>query len=429
MALFIGIDLGTSGCRVIAIDENKQLIASASHAIPPAIESGDGHFEQSAQLWWQALLAALEQLLQSINAEEVKAIAVDGTSATLLLCDHRGLPLSSALMYNDTRCRNEASIIDQHAAHNSAAHGAGSSLAKLLNLSRQYPDAAHALHQADWIMGKLCGHFGHSDENNCLKLGFDPQLGKWPAWLEKLDINQDLLPHVHTPGDAVAIIDKQLALMTGLPEHTQIIAGTTDSIAAFIATGAHELGEAVTSLGSTLVLKLISDKPVFSKQHGIYSHKLFGQWLLGGASNSGGASLLRFFSLAEIQEMTPALKPQHPTGFDYYPLPANGERFPIADPAFKPRIPQHMPDNPAERLLHFQGLLEGISRIEKKGYQLLHELGAPWPSKVISVGGGACNQAWRQIRQNDLQVPVVASAQQDAAYGSALLALYGFARN
>ena len=429
MALFIGIDLGTSGCRVIAINENKQLIASASRAIPAASETDSGHFEQSAQLWWQALLAAFEQISQQIDISEIKAIAVDGTSATLLLCDQHGQPLTPALMYNDSRSGNEACKIEQHADDHSAAHGAGSSLAKLLHLAKQHPDARYALHQADWISGKLSGQFGHSDDNNCLNLGYDPASATWPAWFSELGFDQDLLPVVHAPGDHIAVIDKHVSLATGLPEDTRIIAGTTDSIAAFIATGAHEQAEAVTSLGSTLVLKIISDKPVFSRQHGIYSHKLFGRWLSGGASNSGGASLLRFFTLEEIEAMTPLLKPQQPTGFDYYPLPATGERFPVADPLFKPRIPEHIPNDPEQRLLHFQGLLEGISRIEKKGYQLLHELGAPWPDKVFSVGGGAANQAWGQIRQHFLQTPVLASTQQQAAFGSALLALHGYSHN
>jgi sugar (pentulose or hexulose) kinase len=66
--------------------------------------------------------------------------------------------------------------------------------------------------------------------------------------------------------------------------------------------------------------------------------------------------------------------------------------------------------------------LEGIARIEQRGYQLLHQLGAPYPTSVRSVGGGAVNQAWTQIRAGLLGVPMLTPAQTQAAYGAALLA-------
>jgi sugar (pentulose or hexulose) kinase len=73
----------------------------------------------------------------------------------------------------------------------------------------------------------------------------------------------------------------------------------------------------------------------------------------------------------------------------------------------------------------FQGILEGIARIEKKGYALLHQLGAPKPSRVISIGGGAVNEPWRQMREQLLGVPVSRAEHTQAAYGTALLALQG----
>ena len=80
----------------------------------------------------------------------------------------------------------------------------------------------------------------------------------------------------------------------------------------------------MTSLGSTLVLKLVSDRPVFSPAHGVYSHRLGDLWLTGGASNSGGAVLAQYFSADELRALTPLLKPDVPTGLDYYPLPGHG---------------------------------------------------------------------------------------------------------
>ena len=97
-------------------------------------------------------------------------------------------------------------------------------------------------------------------------------------------------------------------------------------------------GDGVTSLGTTLTLKLLSDKPVFAPDFGIYSHRIGEQWLAGGASNTGGAAIGKFFTAEDIARLTPLLDPDHPTGLDYYPLPRPGERFPVNDPNFQPRL-------------------------------------------------------------------------------------------
>ena len=107
-----------------------------------------------------------------------------------------------------------------------------------------------------------------------------------------------------------------------------------------------------------------------------------------------------------------------PTGLDYYPLVSEGERFPVNDPGLAPRL---LP-RPTEDAVFFQGILEGIAHIELRGYRKLAELGAPWPEKVITTGGGAANAAWRTIRSQLLGIPVVAAGHQEAAYGAALLA-------
>lgn len=68
-------------------------------------------------------------------------------------------------------------------------------------------------------------------------------------------------------------------------------------------------------------------------------------------------------------------------------------------------------------------MLEAMARIEHQGYNLLQQLGAAKLRKVITAGGGGCNQAWSQIRQQQLHVPVYTAEHSDACYGSALLAL------
>lgn len=419
-SLYIGIDLGTSGCRAMGVDGAGQLQGQADTPLPEPLRHGP-RAEQSPERWWQGVRDTLAALLTQIPADSVQALAVDGTSGTLLLADERGEPLGPALMYNDGRSQAEAQRITEFAPKESAAHSASSALAKLLHLNPS-PDAAYALHQADWIIGKLSGRFGVSDENNCLKLGFDTIHKCWPDWLDNLGVRRDLLPRVVFPGTPVGTITAELAHEFGLPPETLVVAGTTDSTATFMATGAGEIGEAVTSLGSTLVMKVIADRPIFSPAHGVYSQPLGDRWLVGGGSNSGGAVLLHYFSRDQLQEMTPELKPEQPTGLNYYPLLTPGERFPIAESQL---VPQLTP-RPEDDVVFFQAMLEGMARIERQGYQLLAELGASYPVSIRSAGGGSRNPPWNVIRQNMLGVPLLPATQQEAAYGSALLAHKGY---
>ena len=423
MNLFIGIDIGTSGIRAIAIDENRNPVAEHRAAMP-APHREQGVSEQAPEIWRQTLVDVIKELTRSLPADDVCALAVDATSGTLLAIDKNGKPLCPALMYNDARAHKEATHIATLAPATSAAQGASSGLAKWCWLKNNYPDHDRIVHQADWINGQLCGRYNVTDKNNALKTGFDPVANEWPQWLSSLGVNLSQLPAVAEPATPIAAILPAVAEELGLGKNVMIMSGTTDSTASFIATGCHEPGQAVTSLGSTLVIKIISSVPVFSAQHGVYSQPLGDHWLVGGASNSGGAVLKHYFSDEQIGIMTTQLKPEQPTGLDYYPLIQNGERFPHNDPEFAPRLTPRPQDN----VEFFQAMLEGIANIEYEGYKLLQSLGAPWPTSVVTTGGGANNKAWTKIRAQKLGISVTQAEHQQAAYGAALLALKGFGK-
>ncbi len=422
MSLYLGIDLGTSACRACVIDADRRECASAAAPLPAPRR--DGHaVEQDPAQWWWALEHTLDALRDRVGLERVERIAVDGTSATLLLCRPDGAPLTPALMYNDSRATAEAGRIAALAPADSPARSPTSSLAKLLWLARAVDDPCVALHQADWLAGRLCGRFDTSDENNALKLGYDAGRRCWPDWLRDLGPVAGCLPRVQAPGTPLAPVLPAWRARWGLAADATVVAGTTDSTAAFLATGARLPGTAVTSLGSTLVLKVLAEAPVAAGEYGVYSHRLGDRWLAGGASNSGGAVLRQFFDDRALAELSARLRPHRPGCLDYYPLPAPGERFPVDDPALPPRLTPR----PRDDLRFLQGLLEGIARIERLGYRRLAELGAPWPERVLTVGGGAVNEAWRRIRERMLGVPVEVALHQEAAYGAALLARQGVA--
>lgn len=421
--LYLGIDVGTSGCRAAAIGHDGR--PSGQYAVSmPAPERDGIRIEQDPTIWWQAVREALTGLLDQLDPKAVRAIAVDGTSGTLLLTDAGGEPLGPALMYNDARAIAEADRIKTLAQPESGALGPSSALAKMLHLTAadESGPARHALHQADWIAALLSGRLGLSDQNNALKLGYDVVHQGWPSFLGTLGVQHRLLPEVLVPGTVIGPITAEQAAAFGLPENVDIIAGTTDGVAAFLATGASEAGDAVTSLGSTLVVKQLADRPLFDPASGVYSHRLGDLWLPGGASNSGGEALFRFFDVDTIERLSAEIQPDRPTGLDYYPLPGIGERFPTNDPA-KTSITE---PRPAEDAIFLQGLLEGIAAIEVQAYEKLERLGAPALNSVRTVGGGAANQAWTAIRQARLGVEIIPPDNTEAAFGTARLARMPF---
>jgi len=417
--LFLGIDLGTSACRVALIDVRGKTLALASAPLAAPRREGE-RMEQDPAQWWAALEICLADLRGRHGLDDLRALAVDATSGSVLLSDSAGQPLHPALMYGDSRARDQARRIAAFAPADRAARGAGSGLARAMWLLEQLrpQDDFLLLHQADWISGRLSGQWGVSDYNNALKTGYESQRLAWPDWIGDLGMPPAALPRVQAPGTPIGAVDPAVAQRFGLPKKTAVVAGTTDSVAAFLATGACAPGDAVSALGSTLALKLVSPTPVFDAAHGVYSHRLGDLWLAGGASNSGGAVLLEHFTLDEIERLTPLLTPDVATGLAYYPLARPGERFPVNDPDYPGRIEPV----PEDRVKFLQGLLEGIADIERRGYELLQQLGAPRPARVFTTGGGHRNPAWGKIRERMLGIPLADADSEEAAVGAARLA-------
>jgi D-ribulokinase len=409
---YLGLDFGTSGVRGVVIDDNEQVIVRLK-----TLQSGYGNSDD----WKDALYSLLAQIPVKI-AQTLQSIAIDGTSSTVVLCDRQGELIADVLWYNDDRGKKYLSQLSKFVPENNICLSATSSLAKLYYYYQEIncQKAAYLLHQADWIGFLLHGKLGISDYHNALKLGFDVVSLSYPQWLQNKPFAH-LLPDIKTPGETIGYITTDIAKKYHLNPYCVVKAGTTDSIGAFLASGVGLVGEALTSLGSTLVIKLLSNHKIDDRRYGIYSHKFGNLWLVGGASNTGGAVLKHFFNDDELDSLSQKINPHHSTNLNYYPLLTKGDRFPINNPNLEPKlIPR--PNNPATFL---QGLLEGIANIETQGYQLLTQLGANPLIKVYTAGGGAKNEPWRLIRQHKLKVPVIASTETEASFGTALLAKNG----
>lgn len=415
---FLGIDFGTSGARSCVINAEGAIVAEDTR------DFGTLEDYERAGIWREALWDLVASLPPPIRTQ-LSDIALDGTSGTVLACDEELSPRHPPLLYNDDRAVEEATLISKTATPGHPAAAVTSGLAKVLWLKKRLglTGARLYLNQADWLSGLLTGRVGMTDYHNALKMGLDLDELKWPAWVEYLaDI--DYLPVPIAPGARLATVSRPRARYLGIYPGCMVHAGTTDSIAAFLAAGVSRSGDAVTSLGSTLVLKLLSDTRVESTGHGVYSHWFGNRWLAGGASNAGGMVLRQFFDDRALAALSEKIDPTVASPLDYLPLPKPGERFPVNDPQLAPRLTPR----PADDAEFLHGLLESLARIEARGYGLLAELGATPVRQVDTAGGGAQNPVWTRIRQRLLGVPVARAAHTEAAYGAALLARDGVQR-
>lgn len=383
--------------------------------------------------WSNALFTLLDSLPNDVKSRAA-SLAIDGTSATTLLLDAAtGDLLADPKLYDEGQNARIVQLAASIAPKDHTATASTSTLCKVMTWDDEGRWQAAAeegrepviLHQADWLAFLLHGNIRTTDYNNALKLGYDPGEERYPGWLLDQKFAPLLPTTVVAPGMPVAPVTPRIASKTGLSPTTMICAGTTDSIAAFIAGGLdlNDSGAAVTSLGSTMAIKLLSDSRVDNARYGIYSHRLGAAWLVGGASNTGGAVLRSFFTDDQMAQLTKQLQPDIETGLDYIPLLKPGERFPINDPGLQPRLTPR-PDSDVK---FFQGILEAIAASEARAYELLAELGASPVKKVLTAGGGSKNAKWMEIRSRMLGgVPVEVSPQGEAAYGAAVLARQGY---
>jgi sugar (pentulose or hexulose) kinase len=415
--LGLGVDLGSSGLRLALINPAGVVEAELSSPYPAPFNNPHG--------WREGLISLCGQLPHRLR-RRVAAIAIDGTSGTLLLCGPDGslLPgeLAEALPYHQA-CPNQATAASDlvgPSGQGSPAASASGSLARALELlDRAYglPQLAPWLlrHQADWLMGWLLGDWRWGEEGNNIRLGWDPQQQRWFGAIGRQPWS-DALPAIRASGAMLGRLGAEPATRLGLPSACCVVAGSTDASAAVLAADPQP-GDGITVLGTTLVLKQFSELPL--RGPGLSCQPLAGRWLVGGASNAGGAVLRRFFSDAQLAELSRQIDPRCPSGLQLRPLPRPGERFPMDDPALEPVLEPR----PVSDALYLQGLLEGLAAIEREGWRRLQELGAPPLQRVITLGGGACNPQWRVIRQRLLGVSVLNRPQCSAAQGMARLAL------
>src|SRR4030088_2012072 len=231
--LALGIDVGTSGVRIAAIDQDEAIVGFAEAAMPAA--QRDGHrITQDPGGWGGGVDDAMARLGAAVDLTRVGALAVDGTSGTLVAVDGGGHPVAAGSLYNDRADDAAVAAVGRVAPARAAVHGATSPLARAARLQRT-AGVARIIHQADWVAGQFSGRFDISDESNALKTGYDPVARAWPDWIAAAGVERGKLPAVVPAGTATGEVTAEAARRFGVPARAVVVAGATDGCGGILA--------------------------------------------------------------------------------------------------------------------------------------------------------------------------------------------------
>lgn len=390
---FIGIDIATESTRALLVDENANVIGTANAKLAPVIRGADGSVTQDPQSWVVAVASLIAQIQVKAAAAQVEPISlvISATSGTFTLVNGEGQAVIPAAMYNDGRAANP---VDR---------------AIFIRKAEKLEGNLHLVHTPEFVIASLLNLKPQeiaADWSHALKTGFDLHIRNWkPEILAQASTEKILLPNVVAPGAKLGTIG-----------NLNIYAGMTDGCTAQISAGGADLGSAVTTLGTTMVIKLVSNKDVSGP--GFYSHLLpKTNWLVGGASNLGGISFKEFAS--DIKGWDIKAEAHGPASFVTYPLTSKGERFPVANKD----LVKVSSGNPTNEIDNYRAILEGIAFAEKLSYEILGKAGAPLTGELRTAGGGAKSPIWCKIRATVLNRPVIAQKNSGSDLGAALIAI------
>ena len=423
--MLLGLDIGTSGARCVAVDPDGTVIAAAT-AEYPLHSPRPGWSEQNPEDWWAAAQAVMEQVTAQVGGD-VAGIGLTGQMHGAVFLDRSLEVIRPALLWNDQRTAAQTEEITRRVGAKRLARITGNSALtgfqapKILWLRAAEPDlydrVRNVLLPKDFIRLRLTGDKATDVSDASGTLLLDLHRRDWSKdVLRELEIPLDWLPGVHeSPKPAGSTND-------GVP----VAAGAGDNAAAAVGNGIVREGLASCSIGTSGVLFAHAErlKPDPSGRLHTFCHAVPGAYHMMGVTLAAGASLRWWRDLAghaDYAQLTEqaATAPPGSEGLMFLPY-LTGERSPHLDPlargAFLGLTSRH-------GLAHLtRAVMEGVAFSLRDSLEVMRELGTK-PSEIRATGGGARSDLWRQLLADILGLPIVRTTTDEGpAYGAALLA-------
>ena len=453
MSITLGIDIGTSGTKTIAIDEKGTILASSS-AEYPCDHPRPGWSEQDPNLWWDATKETVQQVMASgrFQRSDVLGVGLSGQMHGSVFLDAAGEVIRPALLWNDQRTAVECHEIETKAGGREAlirmvANPAltGFTAPKLLWVRKHEPRHWERVRQVllpkDYIRYRLTGTFATEVSDASGTLMLDVANRRWSReLLGKLDIDPALLPTCHESQEVSAQVSELGAKATGLPVGTPVVGGGGDQPAGAVGNGIVRQGVVSATMGTSGVVFAHTDNlgfdPLGRLQRGC--HAVPGAWHVMGVVLSAGGSFQWFRNELGKAEVAMARKKGEdpyflltdeaalagPGAEGLFFLPyLTGERTPHFDPdakgAWVGLTVRH------GRAHMIRSVLEGATFAMRDSLELIREMGVAVEQVRVS-GGGARNALWKQIQADIYGCDVhTLNSTEGPAFGVALLAQVG----
>jgi xylulokinase len=453
MAIYLGIDVGTSATKALLCDDKGTVLATAS-AEHPIHTPKPGWSEQDPRDWWTSSLAALGAACRKakVKASQIDAIGLSGQMHGSVFVDEAGKSLRRALLWNDQRTASQCQEIEERAGGRQALIGLVNNVAltgftapKILWVRehdpKTYEKTFKVLLPKDYIRLRLTGEFASEVSDASGTLLLDVKKRTWSAdLLSKLQIDADLMPRLHESVDITGTVTRAAAKETGLREGIPVVGGAGDQPAGAVGNGIVRSGIVSATFGTSGVVFAHSDQPVPNPEGVLQSfcHAVPGKWCVFGCMLSAGGSLQHVRNMLFADRVVALYKAKKDPG-DLYPqmlaeaaqaspgcegllfLPyLTGERCPHADPTARGGWIGLTVRHSRSDLL--RSVVEGITFGMRDQVELFRQLGTQI-TQIRAGGGGAHSDFWRQMQADMFKAPVVTiNTQEGAAYGVALLA-------
>jgi xylulokinase len=424
MDLLLGVDLGTTACKVTVVASD--LAASSISSPPYPISTPRREWaEQDPRAWGEAVDATVQSALDSVGAgpRDHVTLAITGQMHSLVLMDGDGNPSRPAILWADRRATAECTMIENRVPNVAAITGnpplPAFTLPQLLWVRRHEPDVlsrtSNVLLPKDYLRWRYTGRVV-TDWTDASGTGMlDSATREWStAILSALEIDPGLLPPVADP-----IADGGAVERSANPalQIARTAVGVGDQFAEALSAGLTHAGDLAIILGTSAVVLGVSDHPV----PGSFCHAQPDLWLRLDSLHAGGKSLQWLRDIVapgeSLASFTSGAMSAPPGARDLLFLPflmgERGARGGGAPGAFLGLTSEHGRDDLVRAVL--EGVAFELRRLQQ-------QRGTPLPTDVLTLkGGGAQNELWCQIVSGVFGIPY-RTTHRDAAYGAAMTA-------
>jgi len=443
--LYIGIDSGTQGCKVVVVSRNLGKVLAECSSPHTLIENERGGREQDPATWVAALESALESALakarDSVDDGVVRAIGVSGQQHGFVPLDREGGVIRPAKLWCDTETVPQCATITERLGGEGATIAAigntvaaGFTASKILWLKENEPENYRRLHTIllphDYLNYWLSGEYSAEHGDASGTAFYDVRNRNWSKdALSAIDQDNDLqamLPPLRDPQQPAGRIRPQLAAKYNIPKDVLISSGGGDNMMAAIGTGNVRPGVVTASLGTSGTIYAYSDEPVVDSRGELAAFcSSSGGWLplICTMNVTVATELVRKLFGLSLLEFNTAILSSPPGSDGILMLPFfNGERTP-ALPNGTATLHGMSTTNFTKANLS-RAAMEGVTFGLRYGMEVL-ERNSIRPSEIRLVGGGANSPVWRQMVADVFGTPVVSPLTTEAgALGGALQAMW-----